>query len=130
MENVDLVRRCLEDWNRGDRSVDPDVFHPDVELLPLRAATEGPYRGLAGIEAFVADTFEVFDRFEMGIELEDLGEQVLASGTIHVRARAAAWRRISKAAVSLSSVMARSCAGRTSGQRRMRSKLWGRREPN
>jgi ketosteroid isomerase-like protein len=86
-ENVELVRRLQERWNRGEVSVDPDVVHPDVEFVPLRAATEGVYRGLSGIERFVEDTREVFDRFEMRYEYEALGDRVLAWGTIHLRAR-------------------------------------------
>jgi limonene-1,2-epoxide hydrolase len=60
---------------------------PDVEWIPLRAATEGGYRGVAGIDKFVADTSEVFDKFEAHCEFADLGERVLAWGVIHVRAR-------------------------------------------
>jgi hypothetical protein len=86
-ENVELVRSLQDDWNRGDRTVDPDRFHPDLEFLPLRAATEGAYRGLAGLESYVADTLEVFEKFESHYEYADLGERVLAWGTIHVRAR-------------------------------------------
>ena len=88
-ENVELVRRMMDEWNRGEISETSirSAYHPDVEFLPLRAATEGAYRGLAGIEKFVADTREVFDKFEMRYKLRDLGERVLAWGTIHVRAR-------------------------------------------
>ena len=86
-ENVEVVRRVVDDWNAGRRTVDDAVFHPKVEFLPLRAATEGGYYGLAGVEAFVADTLEVFDGFELRYELEDLGAQILAWGQIHVRAR-------------------------------------------
>jgi ketosteroid isomerase-like protein len=88
-ENVELVRRGLDAWSRGEigeislRS----YYHPDVEYLPLRAATEGAYRGIAGIERFNADTQEVFEKFEPHYELRDLGERVLAWGEIHVRAR-------------------------------------------
>jgi hypothetical protein len=53
----------------------------------MRVATEGVYRGIAGIERFLADTEQVFDKFELRCELLDHGEQVLAWGTIHVRAR-------------------------------------------
>jgi hypothetical protein len=63
------------------------VFDHDVEWLPRRAATEGAYRGLAGIERFVADTSEVFEKFEPRYEYADLGDRVLAWGHIHVRAR-------------------------------------------
>ena len=87
-QNVELLRSAHDDWNRGDTSVRPDTFHPDVEFLPLRAATEGAYRGLSGIETFVEDTLEVFEKFEMHYEYADLGERVLAWGRIHVRARA------------------------------------------
>jgi limonene-1,2-epoxide hydrolase len=58
-----------------------------VEFLPLRAATEGAYRGIAGIERFAADTEEIFEKFEPHYEFLDLGERVLAWGTIRVRAR-------------------------------------------
>jgi hypothetical protein len=64
-KNVELVRSLQDDWNRGVTAVDSDRFHPDLEFLPLRAATEGTYRGLAGFESFVADTLEVFEKFEM-----------------------------------------------------------------
>jgi ketosteroid isomerase-like protein len=87
-ENVELVRRVFDDWNLGEDELEVrSVYHPDVELLPLRAATEGVYRGIAGIEKFVADTREVFEKFEPRYELLDLGERVLAWGEIHVRAR-------------------------------------------
>jgi limonene-1,2-epoxide hydrolase len=86
-ENIELVRSLQEDWNRGDTTVAVDKFHPDLEFLPLRAATEGAYHGLAGFQTFVADTLEVFEKFEMHYKFADLGERVLAWGYIHVRAR-------------------------------------------
>ena len=86
-ENVEIVRSLQDDWNRGDTSADPDRVHPDLEFLPRRAATEGAYRGLAGLERFIADTLEVFEKFELRYEYADLGERVLAWGHIHVRAR-------------------------------------------
>jgi ketosteroid isomerase-like protein len=88
-QDLELLSRCLEEWNRGDFSAAAirRAFHPDVEFLPLRSATEGAYRGIAGIERFFADTQEVFDGFELHSELRDLGERLLAWGTVHVRAR-------------------------------------------
>ena len=53
-ENVEVLRSLVERWNTGDRK-DMSAFHPDVEWLPLRVATEGAYRGIAGIERFIAD---------------------------------------------------------------------------
>jgi ketosteroid isomerase-like protein len=86
-ENVEIIRSLTDDWNRGSAKADPDRLHPDLEFLPRRAATEGAYRGLAGFESFIADTLEVFEKFEMHSEFADLGERVLAWGHIHVRAR-------------------------------------------
>jgi limonene-1,2-epoxide hydrolase len=86
-QNVKLVRSLVDDWNRGNTTVDADKFDPDLEFLPLRAATEGAYRGLAGFESFIADTSEVFEKFELHYEFADVGERVLAWGHIHVRAR-------------------------------------------
>jgi ketosteroid isomerase-like protein len=81
------VREAQDAWNRGETVVRGDVWHPDVEFLPLRSATEGGYHGLSGIEAFVADTLAVFEKFEMNYEYADLGDRVLAWGDIHLRAR-------------------------------------------
>ncbi|HWG08682.1 MAG TPA: nuclear transport factor 2 family protein [Solirubrobacteraceae bacterium] len=83
-ENVEIVRAAIEQWNRGE--MDAVAFHPDVEWLPLRSATEGTYRGIAGIERFRADTEQTFGKFELRFELVDLGDQVLAWGTIEVQA--------------------------------------------
>ena len=88
-QNVELVRRSIDEWNRGEIS-EMSLhlhYHPDVEFLPRRSATEGVYRGIAGIDRFIADTQEVFEKFEFRYELVDLGERVLAAGEIHVRAR-------------------------------------------
>jgi limonene-1,2-epoxide hydrolase len=84
-QDVELLREAIDRWNRGELSL--SAFHTDVEWLPMRVATEGVYRGIAGIERFMADTEEVFEKFELRCELQDQGEQVLAWGTIHVRAR-------------------------------------------
>jgi ketosteroid isomerase-like protein len=86
-ERLTLVRRLQEAWAAGEPVVWPEMFHPDVEFLPHRAEMQGAYRGIAGIEAFVADTSETFERFEPALEYEALGDVVLAWGPIHVRAR-------------------------------------------
>jgi ketosteroid isomerase-like protein len=87
-ENVELLRELEEDWNRGETEVRADVWHPDVEYLPLRSATEGAYHGLSGIEAFVTDTLAVFEKFELiNFEYVGLGDRVLAWGSIHLRAK-------------------------------------------
>jgi ketosteroid isomerase-like protein len=85
--DVELLRRLQEAWNRGEEVNLADYYDPDVEFVPLRAATEGEYRGFAGIESFLRDTREIFEDFRFDYEFEDLGDRVLAWGTIHVRAK-------------------------------------------
>ncbi len=85
-ENVLLLRALIERWNRGERD-DMSMFHPDVEWLPRRVETEGAYRGIAGIERFIADTDQTFEKYELRPQFVDLGERVLALGSIRVRAR-------------------------------------------
>jgi hypothetical protein len=78
-QNVELVRHVFDDWKLGevDEMEIRSVFHPDVEFVPLRA----------GMEKFVADTEEVFEKFDFDCQLLDMGERVLAWGNFHVRAR-------------------------------------------
>jgi hypothetical protein len=91
-ENVGLLRLLEDRTNRGRMSQMSAVeirslFHPDVEFLPLSAATEGTCHGIAGIETFVADNEAVFEEFETHYEYLDLGERVLTWGTLRVKAR-------------------------------------------
>jgi ketosteroid isomerase-like protein len=86
-ENVEVVRRMLGARDRDDLPAVLACVAPDVEFIPLRAATEGIYRGHAGVEQFAADTAENFEKFQPIYELADLGDQVLAYGTVHVRGK-------------------------------------------
>jgi ketosteroid isomerase-like protein len=88
-ENVELVLRLNDAATRGHVSEMEirSFFHPDVEFLPRRSETEGTFHGLAGMECYHADTEEMFEKFEPHYEFLDLGERVVAWGTIHLRAR-------------------------------------------
>ena len=91
-ENVELVLRLNDAATRG-RVSEMEIrsfFHPNVEFLPRRSETEGAFHGLAGMERYHADTEEMFEKFEPHYEFLDLGERVVAWGTIHVRARQSA----------------------------------------
>jgi hypothetical protein len=112
-ENVELAKRLFGEEIGGESRV-AESFHPDVEFLPLRAATEGAYRGIDDMERFFADTLEVFEKFEPHYE----GRSMCGRG-------AAASRRTSPRGAYCSSVTARSFAGRTSARRRRPSKPWG-----
>ena len=83
-ENVEVVRRLID--SRLDLEAALPLVDPDVEWIPLRAATEGAYRGHEGVERFIDDTLESFESFEPQFELRELPDgRVLAWGTILVR---------------------------------------------
>ena len=86
-ENVEIVQRFLDAQRRDDVPAALACLDPNVEFIALRAKTEGVYRGHAGIENFRADTLDSFEKFEPHFALRDLGQRVLAWGTIHVQGR-------------------------------------------
>lgn len=84
-ENVEIVQRVLGVGWQDDVSAALPYLHPDLEWIPGRSATEGTFRGHDGFAKFVADTNETFEIFEPDFEFRDLGDRVLAWGSIRVR---------------------------------------------
>jgi ketosteroid isomerase-like protein len=85
-KNVELVRAFVAqrilDLTEEDLG---DYFDPDVELIALRSVTEGSYRGYAGLLRFQADNAATFEKFEQRYDVLEVGERVLATGTLRVR---------------------------------------------
>jgi ketosteroid isomerase-like protein len=77
-QNVEVVKRGLEAWNRDDFDIWIGAYDPEVEWTALMEV----YRGHAGVrqawESFKAD-MQVTVRFD---DVRDLGESVLALGEI------------------------------------------------
>jgi ketosteroid isomerase-like protein len=87
-ENVDTFLRGADAVCRGEVDTIPELSHPEVVFEPLRAATEGAFVGHAGMRRFLADTMETFDRFQVHYtDVRDLGDRVLAIGSLRVRGR-------------------------------------------
>ncbi|MGH7486921.1 MAG: nuclear transport factor 2 family protein, partial [bacterium] len=87
-ENVETFRRGAEAMQRGDVEAVLRLTHPDVVFEPLREATEGAFLGHAGVRRFLADTAETFELFRPTYaDIRDLGDRVLAIGSIRVRGR-------------------------------------------
>jgi ketosteroid isomerase-like protein len=89
-ENVEAFRRGTDALERGtvDAALLDELIDPDVIFEPLRAPMSGTYRGHDGIRQFIADTAESFDVFRFDrADIRDLGDRVLAIGTLHIRAR-------------------------------------------
>jgi ketosteroid isomerase-like protein len=89
-ENVELVHRWHEAWNRRDLDGMLAVFAPHVEFRPLRGflGTDPVYVGHAGFRRFWTEFIAAWESFAVSEhELRDCGEQVLFLGTFEARAR-------------------------------------------
>jgi len=85
-EIVDAFRRGTDAINGG--GLELESIHPDVVFEPLRSRTEGAFVGHEGMRRFVADTEEMFEVFQASYpDVRDLGESVLAIGSIRMRGK-------------------------------------------
>lgn len=84
-EQVETVRRFIDAGFRDDIDAMLACLHPEAEMLPLRAGTEGAFLGHDGWRRFRTDTWSHYDKFEPRYELRDLGDGVLGFGVILVR---------------------------------------------
>jgi ketosteroid isomerase-like protein len=59
-ENVEVIERLYDAWNRGDVAGILDLCDPDIVVRPAYGAmlSSAVYRGKAGVESWYADTFE------------------------------------------------------------------------
>jgi ketosteroid isomerase-like protein len=91
-ENVDAVRTCLDGWNRGDVEAWLRDAHPEIEWYSaVSRAVEGAdtrRRGLAEMRAFWDEWHSVWDLHIDIAETRDLGDTVLALGSMRTRGEA------------------------------------------
>jgi ketosteroid isomerase-like protein len=92
-ENVEVVKRGLEAYNRRDveallEELDPAVeWHPAFEVLMGGEATV--YRGHEGVRELLRDANETLDEIHVEFSnIQDLGDQVVAIGRIRARGKA------------------------------------------
>jgi ketosteroid isomerase-like protein len=86
-EIVDVFQRGTEAINRGELDI-PAFVHPEVVFEPQRSRTEGAFVGHEGMRRFIADTEEMFEVFNATYtDVRDLGDRVLAIGSIRMRAK-------------------------------------------
>jgi ketosteroid isomerase-like protein len=88
-ENVEMVRRGADAFNRRDAEGFGVLLAPDAEIVPLRAALEGTvYRGPAAATEFFADSDESWENLHVEVEeIRDGGECILAFGRLWGRGR-------------------------------------------
>jgi ketosteroid isomerase-like protein len=86
--NMRVFEKAQEALGRDDMEAFLRLVDENVVWIAARSAVEGAYHGHDGLRKFFADTDESFELFEPDFrELRDLGDRILAVGTIHIRAR-------------------------------------------
>lgn len=86
--NRELVAAAFAALNDGDVERLLDLSTADVVALPARSGVEGAYTGHAGLLRFLADNRESFELFRVRFdELHEVGEVIVAIGTVTVRGR-------------------------------------------
>ena len=89
-ENVELVRRGIEAWNRGDLDALLATLHPDLEYVTTGVFPDldPVYHGHDGFRRFWQDFREIWESLSIEIhELRDCGERVLLRLTFNARGR-------------------------------------------
>jgi uncharacterized protein (TIGR02246 family) len=86
-ENVEIVRRGIEAWNRRDVEGFVALAGPETEVIPVIGA--GPFRGPDAIRGWLRDFFETMAEFRTEVgEVRDLDDKVVVLGSVHSRGQA------------------------------------------
>jgi uncharacterized protein len=91
-ENVDVVLRAFDAWNRGDIDAWLGLVHADIEWFSEIASevhgSEAVYRGHAELRRFWDEFHSVWDLAIDVSATRDLGDTVVTFGRIRTRGRA------------------------------------------
>jgi ketosteroid isomerase-like protein len=79
-ENVEIVRRALEAWERSDLKAAADLLDPEVEWrMPPNIPEAGTYRGRDEVIRRLEEFLEAWDDLAVTVEeLIDAGDRVVA----------------------------------------------------
>ena len=89
-ENIEVVRRGIEAWNRRDLTGWLASFHPEGELdwSRSRGPLNGVYRGQGKLEAFWDEFWSTFEKVELETHgFTEVGSNVVVPNTAHLRGR-------------------------------------------
>jgi ketosteroid isomerase-like protein len=90
-ENVEVVQRGIETWNRRDLTTWLALFSSDAEIdwTHARGPLKGVYRGRGEIETFWNEFFFMFEeaQIETTHGFTEAGSEVVVSNTSHFRGR-------------------------------------------
>ncbi len=87
---MELVRRGIEAWNRGDRTTWLASFASDGEIdwLRSRGPLKGVYRGQGELAAFWDEFRSTFEKVELEAHaFTQAGSDVVVPNTAHMRGR-------------------------------------------
>jgi uncharacterized protein len=89
-ENVEIVRRVFDAFNKRDTPAFLELLDPDVEWVPILAVLEGRvYRGHEEVRGWIKELATDWEFFEVEYEeLRDVGGRVMVCGHWHARGRA------------------------------------------
>jgi ketosteroid isomerase-like protein len=87
-ENVELMYRAFDAFNRRDLDAFVALMDDDVEALPRQAPMEGGFHGHDGIRRWWKNLLDVFPDFAMQVvEVRDFGDLLVAA--VHTRGHGA-----------------------------------------
>jgi ketosteroid isomerase-like protein len=88
-KNVEVVRRGIDAWSRGDRDEWLDGFAPEAEWHTTGLfADEGVYRGRVGLERFWAEAHEDLEELSTSVsEIRAIGGRVFVAATVTGRGK-------------------------------------------
>ncbi|HTA31918.1 MAG TPA: nuclear transport factor 2 family protein [Solirubrobacteraceae bacterium] len=88
-QNVELVERLIDAFNRRDVDAFAEITTPDFEWTTSVMAVEGEiFWGREGIDTYFERMRDAWDEFRgLADEVRDLGERVLWSGRLKGRGR-------------------------------------------
>src|SRR4026208_2442045 len=89
-ENVEVVRRAVEAWNRRDRRAWLALFRSDAELdwSRARGPLKGVYRGHRELEAFSNELWSTFEDARLETYgWAEAGSEIVYSNTVHMPGR-------------------------------------------
>src|ERR1700731_1435481 len=86
-ENVEIVRRLYEAWQRDGYGVVPELMDPDIEFVnPVYAVEPGTRHGYDGFAAAARSLSSVYSDFRASAaEFYDVGDRVAVTATVTTR---------------------------------------------
>jgi|SRR5438270_6419879 len=84
-ENVELMHRLMDAFNRRDLDAYRALIDPEVEFTPYEVSVQGgqPYRGHAGVQSWWEETFELLRDLKVEVyEVRDLGDRTFVRGRL------------------------------------------------